>query len=189
MTHQGYVQPVAQASWLQVLCLTYSIIFSNKNWLHLERKLLQSHHEEWSLGESSFKKNTVTGFFSELFWPNASFLLLPLLCICAQSLLKTPMVCYQSPSHSNVAFCLEVGSNPTCVQHPSVVWYDIWGKHPNIQAALLHYRNLPQSHMMVAFSSSISSRRRLVSSCIWALSCCSLAIYSTVFWSVSAWLI
>lgn len=44
-------------------------------------------------------------------------------------------------------------------------------------------------HMMVALSSSISSRSRRASSCIWLRSCCSLVMYSTVFCSVMAWLL
>lgn len=65
-------------------------------------------------------------------WSNASFLMLSLLCIHAQSLLKIHKICYQCPSQNNFAFCLEVGS--TSVQYPSVVWHDIWGKHPLLLA-------------------------------------------------------
>lgn len=44
-------------------------------------------------------------------------------------------------------------------------------------------------HRMVVLSSSISSRSRRASSCIWLRSCCSLVMYSTVFCSVMAWLV
>lgn len=44
-------------------------------------------------------------------------------------------------------------------------------------------------HMMVALSSSISSRSRRASSCAWLRSCCSLVMCSTVFCSVMAWLV
>lgn len=42
---------------------------------------------------------------------------------------------------------------------------------------------------MVVLSSSISSRSRRASSCIWLRSCCNLVMYSTVFCSVMAWLV
>lgn len=50
--------------------------------------------------------------------PQAPFLMLPLWCVHAQSLLKIHTVCYQRPCHSSYAFGLEAGSNST-VQYPS----------------------------------------------------------------------
>lgn len=60
------------------------------------------------------------------------------------------------------------------------------GHRLSLQAPASH---VGSPHMMVALSSSISSRSRRASSCIWLRSCCSLVMYSTVFCSVMAWLV